>query len=527
MNLELDTAVKELELKYNVLGKFYFSNFFTPTGKKDLHNWLKSCYQEKFEPKDRLLFIQDINEVYEYDDLPGLASTTLQKFAAKIDISNCFITVVTPNKNIEAELKQSNDLFCKSVDNINFHLVLGPSFDPVVFPQSDTFCVAPWVHLYVGTDGNVLPCCAGTPEYPLGNVNKTSILEIMNSDNAIKLRKNMMTGKRCKECASCYYKEDRNLPSLREKLNNDFKELNIEVDDNGTVLDFTPLSLDIRLNKICNLKCRSCGPYYSSAIAQEFQEIYSIKDEDSLSNKQRKEVLPEILSYLPKVKSIYFGGGEPLIMLEQYTMTKELINIGNTDVGLLYNTNFTNLTFKDTNILELWKNFTTVELAISLDGFGAVAEYWRHGTVWNDIEDNLERVKLETPHVKIFVASTVGIVNVENLILFQRAWSNSNKLKLSQFSIRQIIQNSPMSIQVLPEHHKNRLAVIIQAHIKWCQANLAEELANEWQDVYNFMLASDESYLLPQFKEQTLLLDNHRNESFVEVFPQYADLLLI
>lgn len=84
-----------------------------------------------------------------------------------------------------------------------------------------------------------------------------------------------------------------------------------------------------------------------------------------------------------------------------------------------------------------------------------------------------------------------------------------------------------MSIQVLPEHHKNRLAVIIQAHIKWCQANLAEELANEWQDVYNFMLASDESYLLSQFKEQTLLLDNHRNESFVEVFPQYADLLLI
>jgi sulfatase maturation enzyme AslB (radical SAM superfamily) len=337
----------------------------------------------------------------------------------------------------------------------------------------------------------------------------------------------MMTGKRCKECASCYYKEDRNLPSLREKLNNDFKELNIEVNDDGTVLDFTPLSLDIRLNKICNLKCRSCGPYYSSAIAQEFQEIYSIKDEDSLSNKQRKEVLPEILSYLPKVKSIYFGGGEPLIMSEQYTMTKELINIGNTDVGLLYNTNFTNLTFKDTNILELWKNFTTVELAISLDGFGAVAEYWRHGTVWGDIEDNLERVKLETPHVKIFVASTVGIVNVENLILFQRAWSNSNKLKLSQFSIRQIIQNSPMSIQVLPEHHKNRLTVIIQAHIKWCQANLAEELANEWQDVYNFMLASDESYLLPQFKEQTLLLDNHRNESFVEVFPQYADLLLI
>lgn len=88
MSVSLKATVSELKLKYNVLGEFYFSNFFTPTGKKDLYDWLNSCYQERYNPNDRLLFIQDINEVYEYDDLPGLAITTLQKFAAKIDISN-------------------------------------------------------------------------------------------------------------------------------------------------------------------------------------------------------------------------------------------------------------------------------------------------------------------------------------------------------------------------------------------------------------------------------------------------------
>lgn len=524
MTNDLQDTVNKLEEEYNIVGRFYYSNFFTPNGRRDLHNWLESCWQERFEPKDRLLVIQDVSEVYEYDDLPGMVVTALQKTAAKIDISNCFIVVVTQNKNISNELTQANQLYCQSPDPIGFVLAQGQDLPHAEVIPKNTFCVAPWVHLFIGTDGNVLPCCAGDLQFPLGNINDNSIEEIMNNPATVKLRKNMMSGRRSKECSACYAKEDAKMTSLRQQLNSQFKDVVVEVSDDGHYVNFQPLTLDIRLNKICNLKCRSCGPYYSSAIAQEYKDIYNITPVESLNLTQRRLALQEVNSYLPKVIDIYFSGGEPLLAQENYDILQRLVELNKTDINIQINTNFTTLNYKDIDLLDLFKKFKNIKLFASLDAYGPVAHYVRHGTDWATIEKNLSAVTA-CSNIELAVTSTVGSTNVESLIELQKTWHNQGLLDISKFKISQIITDSILSIQVLPQHHKDRLANIIRSHSLWCNKNNAQELSDEWLGVLKFMLAQDHSHLLGEFARTTKLLDNHRKESFVEIFPQYADLL--
>lgn len=524
MNQDLKQAVESLESQYNILGKFYYSNYFTPTGQRDLHDWVKSCWQAEFQPLDRLLVIQDTSEVYEYDDLPGMVVVALQKTVANVDISNCFITVVTQNPNINQELSQVNKLYCGSPDPIQSFVASGEPMKPAEVLPQNTFCAVPWAHLYIGTDGNVLPCCAADPKFPLGNIEQDSIESIMNSSSARAMRQRMMTGRRTKECSACYAKEAQGLDSLRHMYNKKFSQDPVPVAEDGTVKNFKPLSLDIRLNKICNLKCRSCGPYYSSAIAQEFATIYGIESAESLDNKQRREALQEVLDYLPNVTSIYMGGGEPLLAPENYTIFNELVRINKTNVAIDINTNFTTFEHKGVDVFELLRRFDTVTIAASLDAYGQAASYVRHGTDWNIIENNLARVVAEK-NIRLVITSTVGINNVESLIELQKTWHNQGLLDISHFKISQIVTNSEMSLQVLPAYHKERLAVIIRNHAIWCDRNDAHELSDGWLDVLKFMQAQDNSHLLSDFAKKTMTLDQHRGESFAEVFPQYADLL--
>ena len=81
-----------------------------------------------------------------------------------------------------------------------------------------------------------------------------------------------------------------------------------------------------------------------------------------------------------------------MLMDEHYKMLELLIEKNLTHVRLIYNTNFSELTYKKRDVLTMWKQFDSVSVGASLDGMGARGEYMRKGTVWNDIEDNRKRL---------------------------------------------------------------------------------------------------------------------------------------
>ena len=67
---------------------------------------------------------------------------------------------------------------------------------------SKTFCIYPWIHQYVGPDGEVKPCCIYQPNNSgLGNIKKNSLKEIWNNDPTKQLRLDMLNGVEIPACS--------------------------------------------------------------------------------------------------------------------------------------------------------------------------------------------------------------------------------------------------------------------------------------------------------------------------------------
>lgn len=519
---ELEDTISKIQNDYTVNGLIYLSQFYQENGNHWLYTTLQSLYKPVYEPNERIVVVQDCPEVYDYTGLPGKAITQLQKYASQIDISNFFIILITGNANIEHELTQARELY--STDSVDIqHIVVDDlNFQFLENKKYNTFCSLPWMHLYVGTNGDILPCCVGDQNLPMGNINNQNISDIINSEQFVNLRKNMLSGQRSKECEFCYVREDAGLPSLRVGHNHRWPVKN----PTEIISNFTPLYLDIRLNNICNLKCRMCSGYFSSAIATEEIELYgNSKLPKALKNQQRQNALSKIIHYVPFAKKIYFAGGEPLLAKEHYTILEELVKHKNTNLEIVYNTNFTTLHYQDFYVLDLWKQFSNITIQASLDAEAEVAEYVRHGSKWNDIEKNLELLKTQCPHVYFIVTSAVGFLTVKSLIDLQQRWHNNKVLDIKKFSLTVITSPEHITVQVLPQHHKQRLEHIITQHINWCNQQSAKNLALQWENVLKYMWAEDSTYQLFEFKRLTNLLDQHRGESFIKTFPEFKDLL--
>jgi sulfatase maturation enzyme AslB (radical SAM superfamily) len=228
---------------------------------------------------------------------------------------------------------------------------------------------------------------------------------------------------------------------------------------------------------------------------------------------------------VPLAEKIYFAGGEPLLAAEHYEILDALIACKNTNLEIIYNTNFTTLKYRDRSVLDLWKHFSNITVGASLDAYKEIAEYVRHGTNWTVIESNLKILKSQCPHVNFIVMSTVGLLNVSGLIKLQKNWHETKKLDISKFFLTIMMSPDHLALPVLPETHKARLNDLITAHINWCESNGADSLAKQWNSVLSYMWSKDTSYNLTEFQRLTKIMDGHRKESLIDVLPEYKDLI--
>ena len=175
------------------------------------------------------------------------------------------------------------------------------------YENSKTFCILPWIHMYVNPDGSVLPCCIAQHKERLGNVQEESIKDIWNNEKYKSLRKRMLAGEKCNECTACYSSEENNNQSMRQDKLNRFKEsisLIQNTNSDGSLNEMNLKYFDVRWSNICNFKCRSCGSLYSSSWAAENNKQNNIqkevfifaggKNNDDLYN----PVLPSLLQFL-------------------------------------------------------------------------------------------------------------------------------------------------------------------------------------------------------------------------------------
>ena len=207
---------------------------------------------------------------------------------------------------------------------------------------SETFCAMPFVNLTTAADGAYRFCCIQKGTIKDKNnkqvfLNQKSPKEVWNEHTFKEVREKLINNEQHEGCKHCYYQESVGERSFRQNMTDEWigklgrpemRNLIQQSIDNNHELLSDPVYLDLKLGTLCNLKCRMCNPYNSSQIEKEQNELW----DDDLDYQEaikydfghkapeiakRSEWFEadmfwsDIISYIPKLKKVYFTGGEP------------------------------------------------------------------------------------------------------------------------------------------------------------------------------------------------------------------------
>ena len=399
--------------------------------------------------------------------------------------------------------------------------------------KSKTFCILPWTHMHAFPDGRAYPCCLADYWHPIGDLRKNTMAEVWNQEPYRALRTNMLEDKPCKECTKCYEHEKNGFFSMRNDANRNYGHNIDEVEqtlEDGTHPEFKIRYWDVRFSNLCNFSCRTCGPIFSSNWYNDHVKLYNRKPDVLGRDMLRVEyttgnedsMMEQMLPHIPYLEQVYFAGGEPLIMKEHYFMLEKLIEAGKTDVRILYNSNFSELSYKDKHVFDYWKQFNSVSLGASLDASGARAELMRKGTDWQQAIKNRIIMKKEVPHVDFHINPTVSAMNILHILDFHKEWVNLGLIKPGDVNINLCLSPEWYRADIFPDWFKREVIIpAYEKHIEWLEPlDSLKRATNGFKSVLNFVQSIDNSHLFPKFQEEIKKLDAIRNENFWETFPE-------
>ena len=333
----------------------------------------------------------------------------------------------------------------------------------------DNFCLKPWLHLYVGTDGKANACCNASITY--GSVRNQTIKEIWEGEKVNIFRSNLLKGQKDKRCATCYNKEAAGKSSIRtetlEKFNN-YIPIVLKAEKLTK-----PVYLDIRFSNVCNLKCRTCWHGASSSwfddakiLKTNFGDKAIIKSTTNNSN-----LIDEVFTYSDVLEEIYFAGGEPLLMEEHYELLDRVIEQQFFLTKIRYNTNLSKLTFKSKSVLEYWKQLKNIHLSISIDEKEERVEVIRKGLKWTELINNIKLIHKECPHVVIEIAPTISVYNIFSIgELHQYFYEKKLILSVNSIYLNLLERPNYFNIQLLTQVDKERAKKKLEKHIDWLRS---------------------------------------------------------
>jgi MoaA/NifB/PqqE/SkfB family radical SAM enzyme len=391
--------------------------------------------------------------------------------------------------------------------------------------KSDVFCILPWIHLSMEPNGKVLPCCMG--KNPLGSSKTHSLKEIWNDAPMKELRQAMLEDRPSAGCKDCYEHESAGLVSLRNGCNKTYGhhvKRTKGTSPDGSVSNMKLYYWDVRFSNICNLKCRYCSINYSSRWYDDGVKISAFPKGTAriqFSGRNDEDIWEQMQEHLPYVEHIYFAGGEPLIMEQHNRVLRLLIELGNTKVHLTYATNLTELKFKNESVLDLWKHFPTVGVNASLDDMGNRFALIRSGAEWAQVEQNIRDLKRECPHIALSIGPTITVMNIWNICKFHCYMVDQQLVEPEDFNLNLLQGPEYYRIDILPMDVKLRLKQEIEQHLEWLRPQDSLQRATvQFESVVNFMMATDNSALLPSFWAASDKLDHVRSESLLDTVPE-------
>lgn len=414
--------------------------------------------------------------------------------------------------------------------------------------ESKTFCMHPFTGLATREDGAIKVCCRSQP---VGWIQDEPLENVWNGSNMREIRKQVLCGERPAVCKPCFDLEDQGVESLRQRhIKNTIPESRINLYPN--VLDhlrddytmpFEFPTIEIKLNNLCNLKCRMCNPLDSTnwkdwdSVVPFYKKEnnYLVPTVEKLVKKPGQYIGPfddtdnwwaSFEKLLPHFRRVEFAGGEPLMDPQHYKILDMLKPYGK-NIEIKYATNGTTLGIsKGRTIHDYWPHFKSVAVNVSLDGIHNVYNYIRSGSNFSDVELNIREMKSFSNVSRVvgaFTAQAGNILQAAECIDYFL-----NEMGIVFYSHRVSYPNC-LSAQVLPQELKDEAIKRLEAvdRVLWSfdivqKHPILENITRQQiRDNINYLKARDQSHLWPDFIEFNCKLDATRNQSLLDAVPEF------
>ncbi len=410
--------------------------------------------------------------------------------------------------------------------------------------KSETFCMHPFTGLATREDGAIKICCRSQP---IGWIQNQSLEEVWNSDNMQLVRKQVLCGERPEVCKPCFDLEDQGVESLRQRhINGVIPEARINLYPNTPLQEIMPFefpTMEIKLNNLCNLKCRMCNPLDSTSWKDwdsvvpfyKKENNYLVPTVERLVDTPGKYIGPfddtdnwwaSFEKLLPYFKRVEFAGGEPLMDPQHYKILDMLKPYGK-NIEIKYATNGTTLGIsRGRTIHDYWPHFRSVAVNVSIDGIHDVYNYIRGNGDFRQVETNIKEIKKISNVSRVVGAFTAQAGNI--LQAGECVDYFLNKLGIVFYSHRVSYPNV-LSAQVLPQALKieaikrlQEVSLRVSTFDIVKQHPILEQITQQQiQDNINYLNAKDESQRWQEFLDFNFALDNTRGQRLLDIVPEF------
>lgn len=402
----------------------------------------------------------------------------------------------------------------------------------------------PFTGLATREDGAVKICCRSNP---IGKIQEQSLEDIWNGEAMREARRQVLCGERPDVCKPCFDLEDQGVESLRQRhIKDAIPESRINLYPNALAslrgdytMPFELPTMEIKLNNLCNLKCRMCHPMDSTSWNDwdRVESFYKKENNflvpviDELGLKRSKYLCPfedsdnwwnSFEKLLPHFRRVEFAGGEPLMDPQHYKILDMLKPYGK-QIEIKYATNGTTLGIsKGRTIHDYWPHFKSVAVNVSLDGIHDVYNYIRGNADFDEVERNIKEIQTIPNVTRVVGAFTAQAGNI--LQAAQCVDYFINKMNIVFYSHRVSYPNC-LSAQVLPRHLKD-LAIARLAEVSTRVADfpnvkkypvLEKITQQQILDNINYLQAKDQNDKWADFVKFNRALDESRGTGPLEI----------
>lgn len=380
----------------------------------------------------------------------------------------------------------------------------------------------PFINLSSRPNGDITPCCRYANR--IGNITDAKLEDIWNGKEMQSLRQQFIDNKRPKDCWQCWVLESSNILSLRQRV------IYPNYISRTTQQEVNIPTIELKLNNLCNFRCRTCKVETSSGWSKDWDiikneyELIGHKFKDTNQNHFNSDnFLNSILNLSKTVKVLEFAGGEPLVDPLHYKILNLLLPVAN-NLSLKYSTNLSILKFGKHNVIKLWKKFKNIDLSISLDGTEELNNYIRTGSNTNKIKENLFKVRKELGDK--FNGRLALCFSAYN------AWNLPDTYEWFSVELGMPVHGNIayfpdfINPQILPKDLKSK---IFKKYEKFknkklnCRPEFQERIHQFLTDNYKYMVAKDQSKYWNQFLRFNLKLDRVRQTNLFKTIPIFKE----